>query len=54
MSSLCQYFSKALGMKVITVSPTNHKFLLAEHGIKSLSSIMVKHLTGLGKDWVFF
>ena len=27
------------------VSPTNHKSLLAEHGIKSLSSLLVKHLS---------
>ena len=38
-------------MKLITCSPTNHKSLLAEHGIKSLSNILMKHLTGLGKDW---
>ena len=34
MSSLCQYFFKAFGMKLGKVSPTNHKSLLAEHGIK--------------------
>ena len=27
------------------VSPTNHKSLLAEHGIKSLSGLLVKHLS---------
>ena len=27
------------------VSPTNHKSLLAEQGIKSLSNLLVKHLT---------
>ena len=30
---------------MIIVSPTNHKSLLAEHGIKSLSTLLVKHLT---------
>ena len=39
------------GVKLITVSPTNHKSLSAEHGIKSLSNILMKHLTGLGLDW---
>ena len=27
------------------VSPTNHKSLLAKHGIKHLSNLLVKHLT---------
>ena len=35
MSNLCQYFFNAFGMKLVTVSPTNHKSLIAEHGIKS-------------------
>ena len=51
MSSLCQWFFKAYGIQLITVSPTNHKSLQAEHGIKSLSSILMKHLSGLGDDW---
>ena len=42
---------QSYGTKLITVSPTNHKSLLAEHGIKSLSNIIMKHLTGLGTDW---
>ena len=54
MSSLCQYFFRAFGMKLITVSPTNHTSLLAEHGIKCLSNIMIKHLTGLDKNWDIF
>ena len=54
MSSLCQYFFKAFGMKLVTVSPTNHVSLLAEHGIKSLLDIMVNHLTGLSKNWNIF
>ena len=54
MSSLCQYFLKDFGMKLVTVVPTDHKSLLAEHGIKSLSNIMVKCLTGLGKNWDIF
>ena len=31
ISSLCQYLFKAFGMKLVTVSPTSHKFLLAGH-----------------------
>ena len=45
MSGLCQYFSKAFGMKLVRVSPTNHNSLAAEYGIKCLSNIMVKNLT---------
>ena len=41
-------------MKLVTVSPTNHKSLIAEHGKRNLSNIMVKHLTGLGKNWDIF
>ena len=51
MSHLTQTMLQSYGTKLITVSPTNHKSLLAEHGIKSLSNIMMKHLTGLGLDW---
>ena len=51
MSSLCQWFFKAYGIQFVTVSPTNHKSLQAEHGIKSLSNILMKHLSGLGDDW---
>ena len=41
MSSLCQWFFKAYGIQLVTVSPTNHKSLQAEHGIKSLSNILI-------------
>ena len=51
MSSLCQWFFKAYGIQLVTVNPTNHKSLQAEHGIKSLSNILMKHLSGLGDDW---
>ena len=51
MSSLCQWFFKAYGIQLVTVSPTNHKSLQAEHGIKSLSNILMKHLSGLGDNW---
>ena len=38
-------FVTQLNIKVILVSPTNHKLLQAEHGIKSLSGLLVKHLS---------
>ena len=27
---------------------------MAEHGIKSLSHVLMKHLTGLGEDWPMY
>ena len=51
MSILCQWFFKAYGIQLVTVSPTNHKSLQAEHGMKSLSNILMKHLSGLGDNW---
>ena len=47
MSSLMNYLFKRLGMKIKTVAPYNHQSLQAEHGIKSLSKILTKHVTGL-------
>ena len=43
-SSLMAALRRQLNIKIPTVSPTNHRSLLAEHGIKSLSSLLVKHL----------
>ena len=43
-SSLNEAFSRQLNIKIITVSPTNHKSLLAVHGIENLLSLLVKHL----------
>ena len=51
MSSLMSYFLKKLGIKISTVGPYNHKSLQAEHSIKSLSNILIKHLTGQGQTW---
>ena len=51
MSYLMNYLFKSLGIKIKTVGPYNHKSLQAEHGIKSLSSILTKHLTGQGQTW---
>ena len=47
MSHLCQWFLHSYGIHVTTASPTDHQSLMAEHGIKSLANILMKHLTGL-------
>ena len=51
MSSLMSYLLKKLGIKIRMVGPHNHKSLQAEHGIKSMSSILTKYLTGKGQTW---
>ena len=51
MSSPMNYIFKSLGIKIKTVGPYNHKSLQAEYSIKSLSSILSKHLTGQGQTW---
>ena len=51
MSSIMSYLFKKLGISIKTVGPYNHKSLRAEHGIKSLSNILSKHLTGQGQTW---
>ena len=48
MSSLMNYLFSKLDIKIKTVAPNNHQSLQAERGIKSLSSILMKHLTNLG------
>ena len=44
-SSLMEAFALKLNINIILVSPRNHKSLQAEHGIKSLSGLLVKHLS---------
>ena len=44
-SSLMEAFVTQLNIKVILVSPTNHQSLQAEHSIKSLSGLLLKHLS---------
>ena len=51
MSLLMNYLFKRLGIKIKTVAPYNHQSLQAEHGIKSLSNILIKHLIGSGEMW---
>ena len=41
ISSLMEAFLQNFNIKMITVSVTNHKTLLAEHGIKILSNLFV-------------
>ena len=49
MSILMNYLFRKFGLKVKTVAPYNHQSLQAEYGIKSLSSILTKHLTEQGQ-----
>ena len=51
MSSPLKYLSKKPDKKIKTVAPYNHQSLQAEHGIKSLSTILTKHLMDLGQVW---
>ena len=52
MSSLMSYLFKKLGIRIKTVAPYNHQSLQAEHGTKSLSAILTKHLTKSGDMWI--
>ena len=51
MSNLMSYLFKKLNIKIMTVAPYNHQSLQAEHGIKTLSRILTKHLSGQGQMW---
>ena len=51
MSTLMNYIFRKLNIKIKVVAPYNHQSLQAEHGIKSLSRILTKHLTGQGQMW---
>ena len=51
MSSHMTYLFHKFDIKIKTVVPYNHQSLQAEHGIKSLSHILTKHLTSLGQMW---
>ena len=50
-SSLINYLFHRFDIKIKTAVPYNHQSLQAEHGIKSLSNILTKHLTNLGQMW---
>ena len=51
MSNLMSYLFRKLNIKIITVAPYNQHSLQAEHGIKTLSQILTKHLSGQGQMW---
>ena len=51
MLMLINYLFKRLNIKIKTVAPYNHQSVQPEHGIKSLSTIMTKHLTEQGQMW---
>ena len=51
MSSLMTYLFHRLNIKIKKIAPYNHQLLQVEHGIKSLTHILTKHLTGLGQMW---
>ena len=52
MLSLMSYLFNKLGIQTETVTPYNYQSLQAEHGIKSLSAILMKHPTNLGQMWL--
>ena len=51
MYSFMNYLFKKLNIKIKTVAPYNHQSLQAEHGIKSMSTMLTKHFTNLGQMW---
>ena len=51
MSSLMNYLFRKFEIKIKPVAPYSHQSLQAEHGINSLSIILMKHLTEKGQMW---
>ena len=51
MSSHMTYLFHRLNINIKTIAPYTHQSLLAEHGIKSLTWILTKHLTSQGQMW---
>ena len=49
MSSLMTYLLDKFNIKIGAVAPYNYQSIQAECGIKSLSTILTKHLTNLGQ-----
>ena len=54
MSTIMNHLFRRLNIKIKTVAPFNHKSLKAEHGIKSQSTILTKHLPEQGQMWPKF
>ena len=46
-----KYLFNKFNIKIKTVAPFNHQSLQVEHRIKSLTTILTKHLTNLGQMW---
>ena len=51
ISSLMNYLFSKFNIKIKIVAPYNHQSLQAQHGIKSLSTILTTHLINLGQMW---
>ena len=51
MSCLMTYLLNKFNIKIKKIAPYNYQSLQAEHGIKSLTNILNKHLTKLGQLW---
>ena len=51
MSNLMSYLFRKLNINIMTVAQYNHQSLQAEHGIKMLFQILMKHLMGQGQRW---
>ena len=51
MSSFMNYLFNKFDIKIKMVTPYNNQLLQVEHGIKSLSTILTKHLTNFGQMW---
>ena len=54
MSSFMNYLFTKFNIRITTIAPYNHQSLQAEHGIKSLSTILTKHLTNVGQMWLIY
>ena len=54
MPTVMNHLFRRLNIKIKTVAPFNHKSLHAEHGIKSLSTVLTIHLTEQGQMWPNF
>ena len=51
MSSLMTYLLNKYNIKIRTVAPYSYQYLQAEYSIKSLSTMLTKHLANLGQIW---
>ena len=51
MSSLMNFLFNKFEIKVKMEAPYNHQSLQVEHGVKSLSNILKKHLMEKGQMW---